>query len=278
MTSDSYARRVCADRPAAAFAAGALVAALGGLIGLGGAEFRLPILVAGFGFGVRRAVHVNLAISLVTVSVAATVRLLLGGVGPSLTSALGVAASIAVGGMLGAVVGAAWLASVSETELHRIIRGLLLALGAVMIVEAGLVWESAGLPMSDVGRVAVAALVGLPIGAVSSTLGVAGGELIIPALVLGFGIDVKTAGTLSVLIALPTIAVGLARRPALWADAGRAELSTCVAPMAAGSLVGAVGGGAMVGWVPEAALKVVLGLVLIGSALRVFGSRKAATQ
>lgn len=253
-----------------ALAAGALVATLGGLIGLGGAEFRLPILVAGFGLALRRAVHVNLAISLVTVTVAAGVRLRLGGVGPTLTSALDVGAGMVIGGMLGAWASAAWLARASEAGLHRAIRVLLLALGIVLIVEAGLVWESPGLALPDAGRVAVAAVVGFAVGVVSSMLGVAGGELIIPALVLGFGIDVKTAGTLSTLIALPTIVVGLARRAPLWVDTARADLSACVVPMAAGSLVGAAAGGALVGLVPGAALKVVLGVLLIGSALRVF--------
>ena len=253
-----------------AFAAGALVATLGGLIGLGGAEFRLPILVAGFGLVLRRAVHVNLAISLVTVTIAAVVRLQLGGLGPTPMSAVGVAAGMVVGAMLGAWAGAAWLAGASEAGLHRAIRGLLLALGLLLIVEAGLVWESPGLPLPEAGRVAVAAAVGLAVGVVSSMLGVAGGELIIPALVLGFGIEVKTAGTLSVLIALPTIVVGLARRPALWAGGSRADLWTCVVPMAAGSLLGAAAGGALVGVVPGAALKVVLGVLLIGSALHVF--------
>ena len=253
-----------------AFAAGALVATLGGLIGLGGAECRLPILVAGFGLVLRRAVHVNLAISLVTVTIAAVVRLQLGGLGPTPMSAVGVAGGMVVGAMLGAWAGAAWLAGASEAGLHRAIRGLLLALGLLVIGEAGLVWESPGLPLPEAGRVAVAAAVGLAVGVVSSMLGVAGSELIIPALVLGFGIDVKTAGTLSVLIALPTIVVGLARRPALWAGGSRADLWTCVVPMAAGSLLGAAAGGALVGVVPGAALKVVLGVLLIGSALHVF--------
>ena len=39
-----------------AFAAGAAVGILGGLIGLGGAEFRLPILIGAFGFGPLPAV------------------------------------------------------------------------------------------------------------------------------------------------------------------------------------------------------------------------------
>lgn len=43
--------RTLRDR-VAAFGGGALIGTLGGLIGLGGAEFRLPLLIGAFGFGV----------------------------------------------------------------------------------------------------------------------------------------------------------------------------------------------------------------------------------
>jgi uncharacterized membrane protein YfcA len=42
-------------------------------------------------------------------------------------------------------------------------------------------------------------------------LGVAGGELLIPALVLIFGADIKTAGSASILISLGVVSVGLWR-------------------------------------------------------------------
>jgi hypothetical protein len=48
----------------AAFASGAVIGALGGLVGLGGAEFRLPILIGWFGFAALRAVILNKAMSL----------------------------------------------------------------------------------------------------------------------------------------------------------------------------------------------------------------------
>jgi len=51
----------------AAFAAGAGVGVLGGLIGLGGAEFRLPLLIGVFGFLALQAVIMNKAMSLVVV-------------------------------------------------------------------------------------------------------------------------------------------------------------------------------------------------------------------
>lgn len=61
-------------RPALAFLAAVPIAVLGGLIGLGGAEFRLPVLVGPFRYPARQAVPLNLAISLVTVSVSLATR------------------------------------------------------------------------------------------------------------------------------------------------------------------------------------------------------------
>jgi uncharacterized protein len=62
-------------RPLAAFCAGACVAILGGLIGLGGAEFRLPILIAVFALYAHRAVRINLLVSLATLAMSAFARL-----------------------------------------------------------------------------------------------------------------------------------------------------------------------------------------------------------
>jgi hypothetical protein len=55
------------DRIGLAVASGLAVGILGGLIGLGGAEFRLPLLVALFAYTLRQAIPLNLAISLVAV-------------------------------------------------------------------------------------------------------------------------------------------------------------------------------------------------------------------
>ena len=43
----------------AAFSGGAVIGALGGLIGLGGAEFRLPLLIGLFGIGALEAVSTH---------------------------------------------------------------------------------------------------------------------------------------------------------------------------------------------------------------------------
>ena len=56
---------VLARSPKAGFVLGASVGVLGGLIGLGGAEFRLPLLIGIFGFLALQAVILNKALSLV---------------------------------------------------------------------------------------------------------------------------------------------------------------------------------------------------------------------
>ncbi|UGT67645.1 hypothetical protein LTT66_31280 [Nocardia gipuzkoensis] len=51
----------------AVFAAGAAIGILGVLIGLGGAEFRLPLLIGIFGFAALHAVILNKVMSLIVV-------------------------------------------------------------------------------------------------------------------------------------------------------------------------------------------------------------------
>ena len=59
----------------AALATGAGVGLLGGLIGLAGAEFRLPLLIGLFGFAALQAVIMNKAMSLIVVVTALPARL-----------------------------------------------------------------------------------------------------------------------------------------------------------------------------------------------------------
>jgi uncharacterized protein len=258
--------------PVAALLYGAPIGLLGGLIGLGGAEFRLPVLAGVFGYAARRAVALNLAISLVTVVSALLIR---GGtlsLDP-LVALLPVALAMIAGAVSAAFVGVALVHRISEVLLERFILVLLVGIGTALVVEAFLPQEVSGfLPegSSPLLRLAVAVVLGVLIGLVSSLLGVAGGELIIPTLVFVFGAGIKTAGTASLLISLPTATVGVFRHSRLGSFTDRQDLSQTVAPMGAGSVVGAVAGGLLVGLVPAAALKFVLGVILLVSAVRIF--------
>ena len=93
---------------------------------------------------------------------------------------------------------------------------------------------------------------GLAIGIVASVLGVAGGELLIPTLVLLFGIDVKLAGSLSLAVSLPTMIVGFARysRARMHSPALRQE-RPLMGWMMGGSVLGAAIGGMLLGARPD---------------------------
>ena len=101
----------------------------------------------------------------------------------------------------------------------------------------------------------VAGLVaGFGIGVVAAFMGVAGGELLIPTIVLLYAVDIKIAGRLSLAVSLPTMLVAFARYSR---DQGFGVLRAnirFVAAMAAGSIVGTVLGGFMLGVVPSAVL------------------------
>lgn len=253
-----------------AAAYGAPIGALGGLIGLGGAEFRLPILVGPLRYSPRQAISLNLAVSLITLSVALLARSTTLPLGPLLT-VWPVIAFLIVGGVIGAFVGPAFASRLSAAGLARLLLILLVAIGCALIVEGILPQEPVGLvPDALLWRAVAGVLLGVAIGLVSSLLGVAGGELIIPTLLFGFGLEIKLAGTASLLISLPTVVMGLVRYARHGAFADRRPLRRTVLPMGLGSVVGAAIGGALVGVVPSAALKVALGIILIISAVRIF--------
>ena len=241
---------------------------LGGLIGLGGGEFRLPVLMYAIGFDARSAVPLNLLISLVTLAFSLAIRsrsVALATVVPHVPEMLG----LLTGGMTSAAYGARLVSRLSNAHLVRMIAGLLGAIGPLMIAEAFLRLHSGDLlPASVAAHLATGAGIGIGVGLVSSILGVAGGELLIPALILVFGADIKAAGSASILISLGVVLMGLWR---YWrADAipmGRGAKRMTTA-MAAGSIVGAILGGLAVAYAPVAFLKVLLGCVLLAAAVK----------
>src|SRR5215204_4024709 len=210
---------------------GAPIGLLGGLIGLGGAEFRLPVLAGVFGYRARRAVALNLAISLITVVSALLIRVGTLSVAP-VVALLPVILAMIAGSVSAAYLGTAFVHRISEHLLERIILVFLVVIGLALIVEAFLPEQAAGLlPEAFPVRIIAGVLFGLGIGVVSSLLGVAGGELIIPTLLFAFGADIKAAGTASLFISLPTVAVGVIRHCRLHAFAEWRDITQTVAPM-----------------------------------------------
>ena len=86
---------------------------------------------------------------------------------------------------------------------------------------------------------------GFIIGIVAALLGVAGGELLIPTLVLLFGADIKLAGSLSLAVSLPTMLVGFARYSRDRSFVVLGENHRFVLVMAPGSIFGSFIGGSV---------------------------------
>ena len=257
-------------RPMAAALAGAAVAVLGGLIGLGGAEFRLPLLIAVFAVFPHRAIRINLLISLATLAISAVVRLGVlqsTNVAAFTTDILG----MMLGGIIAAWIGAGLLARIPKERIVVVIAALLLATAALLAAEAflhGTAWTA--LAPNSALRVPLAILAGLLVGAISSLLGVAGGEFIIPILILIFGADIRTAGTASVLISIPIVLTGVARHALTGHYRSPSMFQNLILPMVLGSLVGAVIGGYLAALAPTDALRVLLAAILALSAVKLW--------
>ncbi|MEW5533524.1 sulfite exporter TauE/SafE family protein [Streptomyces virginiae] len=247
------------------FGAGAGIGVLGGMIGLGGAEFRLPLLIGLFGFAALSAVILNKAMSLVVVLVALPARL---GAVPAaeIAARWPVAVNLLAGSLLGAWADASWAVRMRSATLYKVLAALMVLMAAALVVTHTTTLGTLDLPLWAQIPAGVAA--GFGIGLVASIMGVAGGELLIPTIALLFGEDIKTAGSLSLLVSLPTTLVAFARysRDGSFAVLGANLRFTAI--MAAGSIVGAVLGGLLLGVFPDLILIPLLAVVLLVSAVK----------
>lgn len=168
-----------------------------GALGAGGSVLALPIFVYIAGIPPAKAV----AMSLVVVG------------GASLAGAVlhyyrghfhaRAALTFAITGVLGAFLGAYLTHLVSGRVLMLIFAALLLAAGVAMLANAG---ESERKAQC---RIAYCLLLGAGVGALTGFIGVGGGFMIVPALVLFAGIDAKKALGSSLTIITLNSAAGL---------------------------------------------------------------------
>ncbi|MFB0937081.1 MAG: sulfite exporter TauE/SafE family protein [Propionivibrio sp.] len=251
--------------------AGTLIGTLGGLIGLGGAEFRLPVLVGVFKLDTLRAVILNKGMSLVVVAAALIFR-----VKAIPFDQLAAHADVALNLLGGSLVGAWWAAGHAMTLprrwLDRVVMVMLAGLSLVMLAEAWFGLHGGGSPLFEdfIPRVLAGLAAGFGIGIVAALLGVAGGELLIPTLVLLYGLDIKLAGSVSLAISLPTMIVGFCRYTQSDAFAVLRQEQTLFRWMTAGSVLGAAIGGLLLGLIPTRVLMALLGAILLVSAVKTF--------
>jgi uncharacterized membrane protein YfcA len=247
------------------FGAGAVIGVLGGMIGLGGAEFRLPLLISLFGFAALSAVILNKAMSLIVVLAALPSRLI-GVPASEVASHWSVAINLLAGSLLGAWAGAAWAVRMRSSTLYKVLAALMVLMAAALLATHMSTLGTLALPLW--AQVPLGVVTGFGIGVVAAIMGVAGGELLIPTIVLLFAVDIKTAGSLSLLVSLPTMLVAFARysRDGSFAVLGANLRFTLV--MAAGSITGAMLGGLLLGVFSDVVLIPALALILFISAAK----------
>ncbi|MEW6248087.1 MAG: sulfite exporter TauE/SafE family protein [Nitrospirota bacterium] len=268
--ADPDVMRAGGRRSAMALAYGVPIGMLGGLIGLGGAEFRLPVLAGPLKYRACQAVALYLAVTLATVTAVLGTR---GGALPLDSFARRIPAMSALigGSVIGASFGPALGGRWSDRHLDRVVFVLLVGLGCGLMLDSVLIHEPVRLiDRSAPSRVGAGFFFGAVIRLISGQLGVAGGEPLIPTLIFAFGWDMQTAGTASLLISMPMVVIGLIGHARQGSFTDRRAWGETVLPMNVGSMLGAVMGGLLVNAVSLSMLKTLLGVILIISAWKVF--------
>jgi uncharacterized membrane protein YfcA len=248
------------------FSSGAAVGVLGGLIGLGGAEFRLPVLVTIFGFVALHAVILNKAMSLVVVATALPARLL-GQPYSDVAAHWSIAVNLLAGSLLGAWLGASWATRMHSRTLYRVLAVLLVFIAIILVASHFGDYGTIDLPA--LLRVAAAAA-GVGIGVVAALMGVASGELLIPTIVVLIAVDIKIAGSLSLLVSLPTMLVAFVRYSRDQSFHVLRDNTGFVLTMAVGSITGTLLGGLLLGVIPSQALIPALAVLLLISSIKVW--------
>ena len=243
---------------------GFLMGVAAGLIGVGGGEFRIPILLYVLGLSVIAAVAVNLLVGLLTVVVSFLRRLQFGSLN---THAINIALVMSLGSIVGAYIGALLTKRIPEKPLKKVLAIFLVIVGLKIGLEPFI--QTPPLFHFTLGlleEIILATSVGIVIGVISGTLGVAGGEFRIPALIYLFNFDIIIAGTTSLLVSIPTVAMGFTKHHHM----GHTNRSTNIIAiiMGAGSVLGALIGASYAGTIDKDVLKVLLGTILILATVR----------
>lgn len=234
---------------------------LSGLFGVGGGILIVPALVVFLAMPQRLAHGTSLA---------CTILISLVGVAGYLAASavdVALAALIFVGSSVGVVGGTLLLDRLSQRALRLAFVGILLTTAVRLAFAIPESLATADItPLLVLGAVAL----GLVTGILSGLLGVGGGIVIVPALVLLFGVgDVVAKGT-SLLVIIPTALIGTLRNRGL----GNADLGVALLLSLAGTLTALLGVRVATRLDPQVSTLLLAALLLV-TALRLIWSEVA---
>jgi uncharacterized membrane protein YfcA len=213
-----------------AVAFGLLIGLVMGMVGGGGAVLAVPALVYVVGLGVHEATTVSLAVVAAAAATGAVAQHRRGAV--CWSSAAWLSAAAALGGVVGAIA-------------NQAIGGaaLLLIFSVVMVMAARATWQRAGAAdavAEGCPEAAPLALItaGAGIGVLTGLVGVGGGFLVVPALVIGLSFGMREAMATSMAVVAIVSAAGLLDHLAVGAGLDLPVALAMGATAVAGAVVG----------------------------------------
>lgn len=240
------------------FGFGVITGTAAGLIGVGGGEFRLPVLLHLFKQRPKTASAVNLLVGLFTVTLSLIRRWTLHEW--NVSDVLFVII-LAVSSIFGSIMGAKYITKLSNSFIKRTIYLYLLIVGGWMLFESITHTEHFLFAPQGVWKLLLGALAGIAIAFISAIFGVAGGEMRIPTLIYLFAIPIKEAGTISLAASVPTVAAGATTYRSLGHLPKESLLIALI--MGIGSLGGVLIGTSLVPLIDKHVMKGVLGVILL---------------
>ncbi len=240
---------------------GFLAGVFGGLVGLGGGVIMIPLMVGVLKLDQHRA-HGTSLVALVFTGIS-------GAVAYGLKGTVDVAAAIlmAATAMISARAGAHFAHSLPEWKLKRSFGGFLVFVSVLLLLKPYLL-HSQG-TAAGWQKVAVLLLTGVCTGFLSGKMGVGGGTIMVPAMVLLAGFEQHLAQGSSLLAMVPAGAVGAY---AHW-KLGNVR-TNLLAGLIPGILIGTYLGGTFAHVLSEAALRIIFAAALIWTGARYLRTRK----
>ena len=229
-----------------------------GLLGGGGSILTLPVFVYVLGMEAKPAIAMSLAVVGVASSVGAFRHWRAGNTNVRVALPFGVVA------MAGTFVGTRLAAMVSG-NVQLVLFAIVMLLASISMFRSGTLVTEASTSMARPINTFAVTLVALPVGVLTGMVGVGGGFLIVPALVLLAQLPVKKAVGTSLLVIAMNSFVGFAG----YLD--QVEIQwVFMATFTAVAIVGIVAGTHLVQYVSQSALKRAFAIVLLFMSMFIF--------
>jgi uncharacterized protein len=247
------------------FLIGFLAGLFGGLVGLGGGVIMIPLMVGVLKVDQHRA-HGTSLVALVFTGISGAVAYGMKGT-VDVTAAL----VLATTAMVTARGGARFAHSLPEWKLKRAFGGFLVFVSILLLTKPYL-GHVQGME-SGWPKIIVLLVTGVFSGFLSGMMGIGGGSIMVPAMVLLAGFEQHLAQGSSLLAMVPAGAVGAYTHWKL--DNVRTDFLT---GLIAGILIGTYLGGTLAHVLSEASLRVVFAAVLIWTGAKYLRTKKASQE